>query len=571
MSSCFGDGKFFAPGFRFHPTDEELVIYYLKRKICGQRHRLDVIRETDVYKWDPEELPEISILKTGDRQWFFFSPRERRYPNAARSNRATKHGYWKATGKDRTITCNSRAVGLKKTLVFYKGRAPSGERTDWVMHEYTMDEGELQRCPAKDYYALCKVFKKSGPGPKNGEDYGAPFKEEDWTDEVEANGLVDNCDSVGHVAEPVPVDDNRINCQAGSQIYDLEEFMNRIADDPPLVDDLAYTLGEFVGEDEAQSNVVDQLNENLPKQSIMHPLPCSQYNGQASFDLTQSGASQLQLTEVSEVTSASNINAPEPDVADGDLFEDFLEMDDLLGPGPTFDNSYKPVEANGNPPLNDELDGLSEFDLYNYAPVFLSDVEPGGQIWHTYVNDIVNTGTDPVSNLYFDNFQTGTINYQELNLSNENKVNHQQLERSSVFTPAEAHQGTIPSAVPGDVSSVHHHTGGDQNDAVRQEDGTGSWFSSSLWSFVESIPTTPASASENALVNRAFERMSSFSRVRVNNATNMNVAGGNASATSRSLSKFRAGFFCFSLLGVMCAVLWMLIGTSMRVLGISIS
>lgn len=50
-------GQRFPPGFRFHPTDEELVLYYLKRKICCKRHRLDVVTETDVYKWDPEDLP----------------------------------------------------------------------------------------------------------------------------------------------------------------------------------------------------------------------------------------------------------------------------------------------------------------------------------------------------------------------------------------------------------------------------------------------------------------------------------------------------------------------------------
>ncbi|KAI3749942.1 hypothetical protein L2E82_20563 [Cichorium intybus] len=54
-------GKCFPPGFRFNPTDEELVLYYLKRKICGRSLKLDIIGEVDVYKWDPEELPETYL------------------------------------------------------------------------------------------------------------------------------------------------------------------------------------------------------------------------------------------------------------------------------------------------------------------------------------------------------------------------------------------------------------------------------------------------------------------------------------------------------------------------------
>lgn len=64
ISSCFGDGKIFPPGFRFHPTDEELVLFYLKKKMCRRRHSFDVIAETDVYKWDPEELPGITTITT---------------------------------------------------------------------------------------------------------------------------------------------------------------------------------------------------------------------------------------------------------------------------------------------------------------------------------------------------------------------------------------------------------------------------------------------------------------------------------------------------------------------------
>lgn len=44
------------PGFRFHPTDEELVNYYLKRKIHGQHIELDIIPEVDLYKCEPWDL-----------------------------------------------------------------------------------------------------------------------------------------------------------------------------------------------------------------------------------------------------------------------------------------------------------------------------------------------------------------------------------------------------------------------------------------------------------------------------------------------------------------------------------
>jgi hypothetical protein len=45
------------PGFRFHPTDEELVAYYLKRKVSGRSMEADVIAVVDLYKCEPWDLP----------------------------------------------------------------------------------------------------------------------------------------------------------------------------------------------------------------------------------------------------------------------------------------------------------------------------------------------------------------------------------------------------------------------------------------------------------------------------------------------------------------------------------
>ncbi|GAB4855006.1 hypothetical protein Ancab_023593 [Ancistrocladus abbreviatus] len=110
-----------APGFRFHPTDQELVSYYLKRKVCGKPIRFDAISETDIYKSEPWDLPELSRLKSKDNEWYFFGVQDKKYVNGSRVNRATGKGYWKATGNDRPILHNTRTVGMKKTLVFYSG------------------------------------------------------------------------------------------------------------------------------------------------------------------------------------------------------------------------------------------------------------------------------------------------------------------------------------------------------------------------------------------------------------------------------------------------------------------
>lgn len=80
--------------------------------------------------------------RVGGKEWYFYSQRDRKYASGLRTNRATVSGYWKATGKDKAVFRRGTLVGMRKTLVFYQGRAPKGRKTNWVMHEFRV-EGPL--------------------------------------------------------------------------------------------------------------------------------------------------------------------------------------------------------------------------------------------------------------------------------------------------------------------------------------------------------------------------------------------------------------------------------------------
>ncbi|CAN6210519.1 unnamed protein product [Urochloa humidicola] len=179
MSSVDGNLNL-PPGFRFHPSDEEIITFYLTPKVLQSGFTCIAIGEVNLNRTEPWELPDKA--KTGETEWYFFYQKDRKYPTGMRANRATEAGYWKATGKDKEIYRVTTGVplpvlvGMKKTLVFYKGRAPRGEKTNWVMHEFRLERSGKLPSPtsssnsnitmessfaSKDEWVVCRVFHKN--------------------------------------------------------------------------------------------------------------------------------------------------------------------------------------------------------------------------------------------------------------------------------------------------------------------------------------------------------------------------------------------------------------------------
>jgi hypothetical protein len=164
------------PGFRFHPTEEELLEFYLKQQVMAggrtnssnkkQQISFDIIPTVHLYRHDPWDLPALAAIAS-EREWYFFVPRDGargKVHGGGRPSRTTERGFWKATGSDRAVRCAAdpkRLVGLKKTLVYYQGRAPRGAKTDWVMNEYRLPEVVDGKADLQQEVVLCKVYRKA--------------------------------------------------------------------------------------------------------------------------------------------------------------------------------------------------------------------------------------------------------------------------------------------------------------------------------------------------------------------------------------------------------------------------
>ncbi|KAK7412113.1 hypothetical protein VNO78_03560 [Psophocarpus tetragonolobus] len=151
------------PGFRFYPTDEELVVHFLHRKASLLPCHPDVIPDLEVYPYDPWELDGRALAE--GNQWYYFSRKTQ--------NRVTGNGYWKATGTEEPVVSNTsnKRVGMKKYYAFHVGQTPAAIKTNWIMQEYRLSDSASSTRSSKrksqskieyNKWVICRVYERSG-------------------------------------------------------------------------------------------------------------------------------------------------------------------------------------------------------------------------------------------------------------------------------------------------------------------------------------------------------------------------------------------------------------------------
>ncbi|KAL4367663.1 hypothetical protein GQ457_05G011470 [Hibiscus cannabinus] len=142
-------------GYRFHPTDEELVVHYLKRKASNLPLPASVIPELDVLQTDPWTLPgDVKETK------YMFSKRHGNDSNN-KCKKVAGCGYWKPIGKEKPVLASgtNQVIGMRKALVFCE-RKPSNEtKTRWFLHQFRLVGSEETLFPTQMFKREWLVFK----------------------------------------------------------------------------------------------------------------------------------------------------------------------------------------------------------------------------------------------------------------------------------------------------------------------------------------------------------------------------------------------------------------------------
>ncbi|XP_044483900.1 NAC domain-containing protein 41-like [Mangifera indica] len=144
-------------GYHFSPTEDELVKYFLHRRLRGEPLPWSPIMERSLYGNEPPW--EIFDQSNDQKVWYCFTKLNYTGNSKKRVGRTGGGGTWhgEKSGVEIIDGETNSTIGLKKTFTF-RIKGVTDKQVSWIMHEFSLI-GE-ERCDV----VLCKLKKKTTRG-----------------------------------------------------------------------------------------------------------------------------------------------------------------------------------------------------------------------------------------------------------------------------------------------------------------------------------------------------------------------------------------------------------------------
>ncbi|KAK9283154.1 hypothetical protein L1049_011385 [Liquidambar formosana] len=142
----------FPVGFRFHPSDRELVFHYLYRKVVGKPLPCEhVVTECDLYG---EREPWQIYGGSTEKIRYFFTKLKKKTDGGSRIDRTIGSGTWKGQRVASSVLDEQgRCIGRKKMLT-YENKGSAMNHGRWVMHEYGLDGSLLDETQVSELFSI---------------------------------------------------------------------------------------------------------------------------------------------------------------------------------------------------------------------------------------------------------------------------------------------------------------------------------------------------------------------------------------------------------------------------------
>ncbi|XP_022974280.1 protein NTM1-like 9 isoform X2 [Cucurbita maxima] len=220
-------------GFVFRPTEEQLITHYLKNKNDGNESVVSFIKEIDLYKFEPEQLPDKSFIPSDNFEWFFFRA------NTLDIERTTGTGSWKSTGEPRPI------------------KGAKGVKTNWVIREYRLHPDT--KIPSQHPFLIFKLKDNNADGEKK-----IIQKPRAGTSENPDNAIQSECDFEKQIMESVL-----------GKHKNLDEMTSNNHEESDTLR-LSFSILQLQG-DNTRTQLVNQpqpSTKRIHHNSSQHPLVC---------------------------------------------------------------------------------------------------------------------------------------------------------------------------------------------------------------------------------------------------------------------------------------------------------